>query len=81
MNLEAELKTAKKAFDRLASKGTIASADLEKILAAIGQPQELAGANEVIDYVKRTSFDASPSGRVSWSELETWLRSDGRDRR
>jgi hypothetical protein len=81
MNLEKELETARVSFDQHASGGTIASADLEKILAAIGQPHELAGANEVIDYVKRTSFTAAPEGRVSWSELETWLRSDGRDRR
>ena len=81
MNLKEEIATAKKAFDQSALKGTIASTDLEKILAAIGQPQELTGASEVIAYVKRASFDASPDGRVSWRELETWLRSDGRDRR
>lgn len=82
MDTKTEKKAAKKAFDGCAAGGdTMALADLGKVLAAIGQPQELESALDVIGYVKRTSFDASPDGRLSWSELETWLGSDGRDKK
>ena len=53
-----------------------------KVLAArVGQPQELAGAQDVIRIVKRSFFDASPEGRLSWIELERFIKSDGRDRK
>lgn len=71
-----ELTLIRQTFDALAdAQGTIADADLPAILAAIGQPQELRDARDVLGYVKRVEFDVAPEGRISWNELEKWITS------
>lgn len=71
-----EISLVRSTFDGLAdAQGTIAEADLPTLLEAIGQPQELRDARDVLDYVKRVEFDVAPEGRISWNELEKWLTS------
>ncbi len=71
-----EISLVRSVFEELADEQrTIADADLLSILDAIGQPQELRDARDVLGYVKRVELEVAPEGRISWNELEKWLTS------
>lgn len=59
-----------------AGTGVVPRSRLGEILTALGTGEQLAQAEEVIDYVKRSSFDGPGVDELSWAELEAWLKSD-----
>ncbi len=64
-----------KSFAR-AGSDSIERGELLQVMRALGQPEELESALEVIDYVKKYSFDSPAADRVSWTELKAWLDSE-----
>lgn len=59
-----------------AGKGVVARGLLPEILAALGTPEDVDAAQQVIDHVKAFSFGSPGPDELSWSELAAWLKSD-----
>jgi hypothetical protein len=75
-DLSPEHRVARAAFDSFAAgASTVPLARLSELLSAIGHPEELEDAKQVIDYVKRFYFDCAPAGELSWIEVERFLNS------
>lgn len=76
---EAEEKLAREAFDKVAAGAeTIPFGGLATVLDAIGKPQELERAAEVIEFMKKWGLAPSPEGQLAWQEIRSYLYSDSR---